>query len=149
MKPVPRLLFLRGFLAVWLLAGAAAAVQAQTAWFTVMGDASDPTATTIEVDPIPVAVNGDQRTMRVRVNRTLQRTTRDGVNFRSFRSHVLFDCSNKTARYISVDFYMQPLWKGESHKTVDYPATDLRPMEFREVEPNPRDRIIRAACRTN
>ena len=131
-----------------LLAYTGTGLHAETGWFTVLGDAHDPNVITIEVDPAPIAVYGDQRTMRVRVNRPEQRTTRDGIIFRSFRSNVLFDCRKKTARYISVDFYMQPLWQGEPHKSVNYPATDLRPMEFREVEPNPRDRIIRATCRT-
>lgn len=122
--------------------------HAENSWFTVLGDAQDPNVTTIEVDPVPVAVYGEFRTMRVRVNRPVLRATREGTVFRSFTSKVLFDCSKKTARYISVDFYMQALWQGESYKSENYPASDLRAMEFREVNPNPRDRIIRAACRT-
>lgn len=126
----------------------AACAHATGAWLTVLGDAADPAATTIEVNPIPIAINGDQRLMQLRINRSVQRTTRDGVNFRSFKSTVLFDCVQKTARYVSVDFFAQPLWKGEAFKTVIYPAHDLRSMEFREVTPNPRERIIRAACST-
>ena len=126
----------------------AACAHAAGLWFTVLGDASDAAATTIEVNPAPITINGDQRVMQVRVNRSEQRTTRDGVTFRSFSSSVLFDCSQKTGRFVSVDFYTQPLWKGEIFKTLSYTAQDPRNMEFGEVEPNPRDRIIRAACRT-
>lgn len=133
--------------AVFLLWGVAAvSVRAETNWFTVLGDTSDPLATTVAVDPVPQSVQGEQRTMRVRVNRPVERVTRDGVRFRSFQSSVLFDCTQKTARYVSVDFFLQPLWAGETYKSVTYPASDIRAMEFREVNPNPRDRIIRAAC---
>jgi hypothetical protein len=39
-----------------------------------------------------------------------------------------------------------PLWQGQPHKVTDY-ANDRRPMRFLDVEPNPTNRIIRAACR--
>jgi hypothetical protein len=132
---------------LWGLLGGASMLHAQAAWFTVLGDPQEPAVNTIEVDPIPVAVQGEVRTMKIRVSRSAQRTSWDGVHYRSYTSTVLFDCANKSARYVSLDFYRQPLWKGESHKTSTYPEGAIRRMEFRDVTPNPTQRLIRAACR--
>jgi hypothetical protein len=124
------------------------AQAAQNSWFNVLGDPRDPNVNTIEVDPTPVAVNGDLKTMKIRVSRSVQRTSWDGVPYRSYTSTVVFDCANKKAQYQSLDFYMEPAWKGASHKTSIYTADVKRPMEFRDVTPNPTQRLVRAACRT-
>jgi hypothetical protein len=128
--------------------GGVGSLHARTGWFNVMGDPQDTTVNTIEVDPIPVAVNGDLKTMKIRVSRSVQRTSWDGVPYRSYTSTVVFDCANKSARYVSLDFYMEPAWKGASHKTSTYTGDVKRPMEFRDVTPNPTQRLVRAACRT-
>jgi hypothetical protein len=130
------------------LGGAALPLHAQTSWLNVVGDAKDESVNTIEVDPVPVTVNGDWRTMKIRVSRSVQRTSWDGVPYRSYTSTVLFDCANKSARYLSLDFYMEPAWKGISHKTSTFTVDAKRPMEFRDVTPNPTQRLVRAACRT-
>ena len=122
------------------------AAYAQTSWLTIVGDPANASIDTIQVDPIPVAVSGDLRTMRVRVSRLAQRVNWDGIPYRSYESTVMFDCASNTARYLDIKFYLQPLWLGETHKTVTYPITMPRWMMFREVEPNPYQRIIHAAC---
>jgi len=131
----------------WALLGGVSALHAQAAWFTVLGDPQEPAVNTIEVDPIPVAVQGEVRVMKIRVSRSTQRTSWDGVHYRSYTSLVHFDCANKSARYASLDFYLEPLWKGQPHKTSTYPEGVMRRMEFRDVTPNPTQRLIRAACR--
>jgi hypothetical protein len=132
-----------------MLGGAPALhAQEQGAWFTVLGDPKDPALNTIEVDPVPVSVQGQVRTMKLRVSRSLPRTSWDGVPYRSYISTVQFDCVHKSARYVSLDFYRQPLWQGEPHQTSTYPEGVVRRMEFLDVVPNPTQRLIRAACRT-
>jgi len=121
---------------------------AQTAWLTVLGDRDDPAVNTIEVDPVPVAVSEGLRTMRVRVSRSRDRTSWDGVPYRSYVSEVVFDCASRTARYSSLAFYRQALWGGEPHSTAVYTKANPRPMQFVDVNPNPTARIIRAACQT-
>ncbi|MBG6072012.1 MULTISPECIES: surface-adhesin E family protein [unclassified Polaromonas] len=123
--------------------------QAGTEWFNVMGDAANESVNTIEVDPSPVSINPESRIMRVRVSRSEDRVNWDGVPYRSFVSDVLFDCSQATARYLSIDYYRLPAWKGEPYLRRVYPQTEPRMMLFREVEPNPYRRIIRAACQTS
>jgi hypothetical protein len=131
----------------WGLLGGASVLHAQAAWFTVLGDPQDPLLNTIEVDPVPVSVQGESRTMKIRVSRSKPRTSWDGVPYRSYTSTVQFDCAHKSARYLSLDFYQQPLWQGEPHKTSTYPEGVVRYMAFRDVTPNPTQRLIRAACR--
>lgn len=130
-----------------LLALAAASALAQQTWFTVTGNPQDAQVNTIEVDPIPVSVSGEQRTMRVRVSRSNQRINWEGLPYRSYVAQVQIDCDKKTARYQSITFYMRPLWAGAPHNTTDYTRGPVRWMEFRQVDPNPVTRILRAACR--
>jgi len=120
--------------------------SAQTNWFTVLGDRGDPAVNTIEVDPAPISVSESLRTMRVRVSRSVERVSWDGVPYRSYVSEVVFDCTNRKARYTSLSFYRRPLWAGESHNTSVYTRGNPRAMLFVDVHPNPTARIIRAAC---
>ena len=131
---------------VVLLMLALPAAYAQTAWLTIVGDPRDPSVNTIEVDPVPLATSDGQKTMRIRVSRSEPRVNWDGIPYRSYESTVQFDCLGNTARYLEISFYMQPGWAGEIHKVVTYPASMPRWMLFREVEPNPYQRIIHAAC---
>ena len=124
-------------------------VQAATEWFNVVGDAANESLNTIEVDPTPVAITGESRIMRVRVSRSEDRVNWDGVSYRSFVADVLFDCPQLEARYLSIDYYRLPAWKGEPYLRRVYSQMEPRMMLFRDVEPNPHQRIIRAACRTS
>lgn len=130
------------------LALAAAAAQAQTAWFTVTGNPDDASVNTVQVDPVAIKTAGDFKTMNVRVSRSEPRTNWDGVPYRSYESRVVFDCRAGKASYLHASYYLEPLWQGASHKAVDY-AGNPRPMLFRNIEPNPTERIVRAACRTS
>lgn len=136
---------------VALLSIAVTCAYGQAAWFTVVGDLSDPAADIIEVDPMPLSISASEglRTLRVRVSRATPRTSWDGVPYRAYESLVVFDCFNHTAQYSTLVFYMQPAWRGVSHNTTVYAKANPRWMEFRDVVPNPTARIIRAACRNH
>ena len=136
----------------WVLALlGAAAFQSQAtekAWFTVAGNPRDAAVDTVQVDPVAVATTPERKTMYVRVSRASQRTNWEGVPYRSYESQVAFDCRARKAEYLIATYYMAPLWTGTPHTTTDY--TDKpRPMLFRDVEPNPTQRIVRAACRSS
>ena len=75
-------------------------------------------------------------------------TSWDGVAYRSYTAAVAVDCAAKTGRYLSLDFFMLPLWKGGAYKTSRYSSTEVRAMLFRDITPNPTERIIKAACRS-
>ena len=119
---------------------------AEANWFTIVGDKTDPTLDTIEVDPVPVSINGSHRIMQVRTSRSMPRTNWDGIPYRSYKAVVDFDCAAKTAEYQQMVYYMQPAWAGESHISTSYTKNNPRLMRFRDVKPNPVERIIKAAC---
>lgn len=131
-----------------LCLGGAACAQAETNWLNIMGDPKDPTVNTIEVDPTPVSQTKDGRVMRVRVSRSAERISSRGIAYRSFEARVLFDCAHSTARYLLANLYLEPGWKGAPHHTTVYDGPP-QPMEFRDVEPNPAQRILRAACQSS
>jgi hypothetical protein len=134
----------------WVLALlGAVAFQSQATektWFTVAGNPRNAAVDTVQVDPVAVATTPERKTMYVRVSRASQRTNWEGVPYRSYESQVAFDCRARKAQYLIATYYMAPLWTGDPHATTDY--TDKpRPMLFRDVDPNPTSRIVRAACR--
>jgi hypothetical protein len=133
----------RGWFALLGLVGASAAAQAD--WFTVAGNPDDPTVNTVQVDPVAIKVAGARRTMNVRVSRSQDRANWEGVPYRSYEARVVFDCRARKADYRLARFYMEPLWQGEAHKETDY-SDNPKPMRFLDVEPNPTERIVRAAC---
>lgn len=120
--------------------------QAQTVWFTVMGNPDDAALNTIQVDPKPEDSTDGLKAMRIRVNRSQQRTSWDGTPYRSYEARVLFDCPRKSAKYLSIAYHAQPQWRGTPYRTTDYTKGPVRLMLFKDVEPNPTARIIRAAC---
>ena len=131
-----------------LLAVVGGHAEAQTGWFTVTGNPVDASVDTVQVDPVALASSGSLKTMNVRVSRSAERLNWEKVPYRSYESQVVFDCRARKAAYRLATFYRQPLWEGPPHATTDY-AANPRPMLFLDVEPNPTNRIIRAACRVN
>lgn len=124
------------------------AAFSQSPWLSIVGDAADPAADTVQVDPVTFNRAGALRTVRVRVSRAFERTSWDGVVYRSYVSEMLIDCVARTGRYVSIDFFSQPLWEGEPLGKTLYSKREIRPMLFRDIDPNPTARLIRAACQT-
>lgn len=127
-----------------VLAGATGA-QAQSNWFTVAGNPNDPTVDTVQVDPVSVVRAREARVVHVRVSRSTQRRNWEGVAYRSYASEVVFDCRARRAHYRQASFYGEPSWQGEAHTRTDY-TNDPKPMLFKDMAPNPTQRIVRAAC---
>ncbi|MEJ8849438.1 surface-adhesin E family protein [Variovorax rhizosphaerae] len=129
-----------------LLASAAAGPSAATTWFTVVGDPSDPKVDTVEVDPVAITTAGGVKNMYMRVNRSKQRFNWDKLPYRSYEARIAFDCNAKKGDYMVATFYPEPRWTGLPVITTDYTSAP-KPLELRDMEPNPTERIIRAACR--
>lgn len=127
-------------------ASGAASAPATVNWFTVMGDPANPDVNTIEVNPVPLEISDAGRTMRIRVSRSTQRTSWDGIAYRSYTATVAVNCSDGRAQYLSLNFHRDPLWRGTAYRTSVFTREQQRPMLFLDVEPNPTQRIIRAAC---
>ncbi|WP_077000335.1 surface-adhesin E family protein [Variovorax sp. KK3] len=122
------------------------AANAQTGWFTVTGNPADASVDTVQVNPVAIATDWPLKTMLVRVSRAEERRNWEGVPYRSYESRVRFNCRARKAHYLYATFYMAPLWQGEPHQRTDYDANP-RPMLFLDAQPNPTERIVRAACR--
>lgn len=142
----------KGFGCAVLLCAAALAARAAVVapqpsnWFTIVGDARQEGAETVQVDPVALKSDGDNRTMRVRVSRSQERRNWDQVPYRSYESRVLINCRTRRAHYMDATFFQEPLWRGNPHQVADY-QQNPQPMLFRGMNPNPTERIIRAACR--
>ena len=131
-----------------VLASAMVAAQAST-WLTMRGEPDDEANDIVEVNVESLEGKPELRTMQVRVNRAQQRTSQGGLVFRSFLSVVEFDCTQDSARYVSMDFYRLPMWRGAVHQTRIYGRDQVRPMGLRDMTLNPTERIIRAACKSS
>lgn len=133
---------------VFCLSGAACAqTQMQTDWLNIVGEAENPAVNTVEIDPTPLS--NEALVFRVRVSRSANQVSWDGIRYRSFQSQVQFDCANNTAKYLTIDFFLEPNWKGVSHHTSVY-GQPPRLMDFPEIVPsNPAPRIVRAACESS
>ena len=148
--PIPRVhRFLAGAMAGLAFVTPAWPAATESDWLTVVGDVSHPSEASkdaVQVNPSSISDASGLRVMQIRANRTENRVSWDGVPYRSFSATVEFDCENKTARYLSLHYFMQPAWQGPSHKTSIYNRDQFRPMAFSSMVPNPAARIVRAAC---
>ena len=131
-------------LVVWAWVALGSAHAAPT-WLTVIGDPTQPAVDTVEVDASSAVTFGKARLVGIRVNRAKDRMALDKQPFRSYESLVVIDCDKRTARHNSQTLFPEPLWKGVP-RAPPYDEKDLREMAFRGVEPNPKERIIKAAC---
>ena len=134
--------------AACVLAATLGATAHASTWLTMRGEPDDAANDVVQVDVESIDGKAEMRTMLVRVSRAQQRTSRDGVVFRSYLSVVEFDCAKSSARFLSADFYSLPLWRGAAHQSLVYGRDQVRPMVFRDMTPNPSERIIRAACKS-
>ncbi|RYF81451.1 MAG: hypothetical protein EOO29_10500 [Comamonadaceae bacterium] len=131
--------------AVWLIAGLwAHAACAADPWLTITGDVARPTLDTVQVNPVAVDRSSESRTLEIRVNRAQPRTNWDGVPYRSYTAHVRIRCEERRGEYLSLRMFTEPLWAGTVQE-ADY-ADPRPPLRFRDMHPNPTERIIRAAC---
>ena len=131
-------------LVVWAWVALGSAHAAPT-WLTFIGDPTQPAVDTVEVDASSAVTFGKARLVGIRVNRAKDRMALDKQPFRSYESLVVIDCDKRTARHNSQTLFPEPLWKGVP-RAHTYDEKDIREMAFRGVEPNPKERIIKAAC---
>jgi hypothetical protein len=132
------------FIALFMLFFAAAPACAES-WFSITGDPADPAADTVQVAPDTVVVFTTLRVMKIRANRAVTRAGYDGVPYRSYVSTVQIDCETNEARFRKLELFYGPLWTGPN-RVVDYPENEMPKMVFMDLQPNPVERIVQAAC---
>lgn len=123
---------------------------AQSSWFTVVGNSRLAHENTVQVDVASIKGTAELRTAQVRVSRSNTRHSPWAkVDFRSFVALTEFDCKARSARYLQTDFHALPLWQGQPFHSVTYAPDVVAVMRFRDISPNPAERIVRAACELN
>ena len=121
--------------------------QAADTWLTIVGDPANSANHYIQVNAAAIEIKDDLRVIPVRINRaTLWTATGEGTQFRSVVTAVQIDCTRQTARYVKAAFYVQPDFRGEPFRVTTYGGDDIRPMIFKDMNDDPHERIIKAAC---
>ncbi len=128
--------------AAFLIAGAA---LAQTNWLTIAGIPGDASADYVQLDPTKLAKESGLVTIAVRVSRSRERTSQDGIRFRSFVGIAGVDCRQMTARFLRASFYREPNFEGPPFLTKEYGSV-IRPVMFREIPGDHAKQTVRAAC---
>lgn len=131
--------------AALLVACAPAGAAPLTTWFTLLGNPDDARADTVQIEPETVVVFSNLRTMRIRTSRGQERSGYDGRAYRSYVAMVHIDCNDKSARFRQIQLFAGPLWTG-NQRIVNYDDAQMPPMAFRDMRPNPAERIVLAAC---
>lgn len=126
-------------------AAACSALAAESMWLTVVGDSGDAAVDTVEVDATSAVAFESMRLVKLRVNRAKPRTGFDGQPYRSYYSTAVVDCTELKAWHRTLSLFEQPMWRGKL-RIAEYTESDGREVAFADMEANPRDRLIKAAC---
>lgn len=123
---------------------ACAGVRAE--WLTLNGSPGDAGNTYVQVDPTSVEVNGSRRNVTVRMNLAEDRTSKDGVRFRSVLARASVDCEARSARYLSATYFGHPNFVGEPVAVKHFEEDDVRPMTLAGAPGELVGRTVNAAC---
>jgi hypothetical protein len=80
------------------------------------------------------------------MNLAQDRTSKDGIQFRSFEARVNVDCEARTARYASASYFGQPNFVGEPVAVKYFEEDDIRPMTLPGAPPELAAKTVNAAC---
>lgn len=117
--------------------------QDEPLWFTLMGSLADDTTDTVQINMAKMEARGSNNVMQLRVNLAHQRTMDSGEKYQSYLSKILIECSADSVVHLEQTRFELRRWEG--HSTFQkFP--EVRPMAFGGLEPNPRARVLRAAC---
>lgn len=119
---------------------------ARAEWLTLTGSPGEPASSYVQVDPTTVEVNGMHRLVNLRLSLAQERTTKDGIRFRSFRARVNVDCEARNARYVSATYFGQPDFVGDPIAVRVFEANDVRPMNLSGAPRDLAGRTVNAAC---
>lgn len=123
---------------------ASAGVRAE--WLTLNGSPGDANNSYVQVDPTSVEVNGSRRHVTLRMSLAEERTSKDGVRFRSYLARASVDCEARNARYLSATYFAHPHFVGEPVAVKHFEEDDVRPMTFKGAPVDLVGRTINAAC---
>jgi len=116
-------------------------------WFLLSGDGDGigpQAADTAELDISTVGRKADTRSFRFRVNLAETRSDEAGHPYRSYLSLITVVCSTRSVFHDEQTRYRDAGWTGPARTEV-FPQP--RPMAFGGLDPDPRARLLAAACR--
>jgi len=129
----------RLFLAVCCIAPACHATQ----WFLLSGEPGSGTADSAELDVSTIGTRQDSRQLMLRISLAEPRRDEAGRTYRSYVSRITVVCSTSSIVHEAQWRYQDANWSGQmQEETFGLP----RPMAFLGLVPNPRERLLAAAC---
>lgn len=120
------------------------ALAGESNWLTISGSGTT-AGETVEIAPELVSLSSDLRLITVRVNRLDERMGYDGEPYRSYQAEVRVDCVSRKAAFSRITFYQAHQWTGPSRE-ASFAGDGMPPLRFADMQPNPKQRIIEAAC---
>jgi hypothetical protein len=114
-------------------------------WFTLFGSAGVGSEDYVQADPTTIEIDGDIRRLDIRVNRSVQRTSTDGVKFRSLVGQAEVDCAHRSARYVAATFFSDPNFQGTPIASLRFDKSQARPV-FSAIPGALDERLVKAAC---
>jgi hypothetical protein len=123
-----------------------ASTGARAEWLTLTGSPGDAAGSYVQVDPTSVEVDGSRRGVTLRMSLAQDRTSKDGIQLRSFQARAAVDCEARTARYASTTYFGQPNFVGEPVAVRHFEDDDIRPMTLAGAPPELAAKTINAAC---
>jgi hypothetical protein len=118
------------------------AAHAQT-WFTVMGNPIDRAVDSVELNLEGVQPRGAVKHMEMRVTLAQVRVLPTGEAVGSYVSIIEIGCTEDSIVHVQQTRFPTRRWDGVP--TVERFESE-RPMAFRGLDPNPKTRILKAAC---
>ena len=123
-----------------------ASASARAEWLTLAGSPGDAASNYVQVDPTRIEIDGSRRGVTLRMNLAQDRTSKDGIQFRSFEARANVDCEARTARYASASYFGQPNFVGEPVAVRHFEEDDIRPMTLPGAPPELAAKTVNAAC---
>ncbi len=127
------------------LALGAGSLHADPLWLTLTGDPTRADRDSVQVRVDSVSLNGSTGSLQLRVNRSQAREAFDGQTYRSYIGWIKVDCPQQEGLFQQLQYYTEALWTGDT-RVVNYVEPNTPRLLFKDMQPNPTERLIRAAC---
>lgn len=131
---------------VWLCVALGSAA-AYADWLVLTGTPDQPDTDTIQVDPLALDAVGNQRTLRIRVNRAHVVADPDGLQYRSMMAEATVDCRKRTAGFLHKIYFAEPNLSGPAIHQRFFGKRSAPPLQFDGIPGNYPVRLINAACK--
>lgn len=123
----------------------AGSLRAEPLWLTLTGDPSRTDQDSVQVRADSVALSGTTGSLQLRVSRADTREAFDSQPYRSYIGWIKVDCTQQEGLFQQLQYYTAALWTGET-RVVNFAEPNMPKLMFKDMQPNPTARLVRAAC---